>query len=218
MAGGQGRNREQIRVVIGAREPLFRLGVRTACEAAGLAIGAELIDVATPLLTDAIGPSVAVIEPELLEPEPAAAMGIASLRHRVLLVDRAGLDRPRFLRAGASGFVDRMVNADGLRQAIEAAAAGELVLPAAPAAPPPPLPGREGRWSPTYVGPVLTRRETDVLRLMAAGRSTSQCAVELHLSSTTVKTHLRSVATKLGTTSRTAAAAKATALGLLDES
>jgi DNA-binding NarL/FixJ family response regulator len=51
----------------------------------------------------------------------------------------------------------------------------------------------------------LTAREVEVLRLLARGLSNTQIAEELVVSLLTVKAHLRSIYSKLGVTSRSAA-------------
>ena len=53
----------------------------------------------------------------------------------------------------------------------------------------------------------LTEREAEVLRLVAAGSTNKEIAVALHLSERTVARHLSNIFTKIGVTSRTAAAA-----------
>jgi DNA-binding CsgD family transcriptional regulator/tetratricopeptide (TPR) repeat protein len=63
----------------------------------------------------------------------------------------------------------------------------------------------------------LTRRELDVLRVLARGRSNQQIAMELFISVNTVATHVTRVLTKLGAASRTQAAATARETGLLDD-
>jgi DNA-binding NarL/FixJ family response regulator len=60
----------------------------------------------------------------------------------------------------------------------------------------------------------LTAREVEVLRLVAQGLSDAQAAERLFVSTNTVKTHLRSIYSKLGVPSRTAAARFATDHGL----
>jgi DNA-binding NarL/FixJ family response regulator len=55
----------------------------------------------------------------------------------------------------------------------------------------------------------LTARECEVLRLVASGRTNRQVAAELVVSDHTVARHLSNIFTKLGVTSRTAAAAYA---------
>jgi DNA-binding CsgD family transcriptional regulator len=52
----------------------------------------------------------------------------------------------------------------------------------------------------------LTRRERQILELVAAGASNAEIATTLSVHSSTVKTHLEHVAGKLGTSDRTAAA------------
>ncbi|KWR71735.1 hypothetical protein RN04_09045 [Arthrobacter sp. W1] len=61
----------------------------------------------------------------------------------------------------------------------------------------------------------LTGRELEVLRLVSAGRSNRQVAAELCLSEKTVARHLSNIFTKLGVSSRTAAAAWAHSRQLL---
>lgn len=197
-----------IRVLVGAAEPIYRLGLRTACEAAGLDVQAELDHSAALLGTREIEPAVVVTEAAVLEPRPAEVVERASCRHRVLIIDAPGIDKPSLLRAGASGFVARSVDPAGLRRAVEAADAGQLVLTGETT-------GVGARRSWAGPRPHLTRREATILRLLAEGRSTVECAQRLNLSVTTVKAHLRNASAKLGTTSRTAAVAKATALDLL---
>ncbi len=60
--------------------------------------------------------------------------------------------------------------------------------------------------------------ELSVLRLLASDLSQRAIGSELFLSVNTVKTHTRALYRKLGATSRETAVARATALGLLDES
>lgn len=56
---------------------------------------------------------------------------------------------------------------------------------------------------------VLTRREAEVLQLLAMGLSNKEIAYRLVLSPRTVKAHLRSIYRKFGVRNRTSAAVKA---------
>jgi len=61
----------------------------------------------------------------------------------------------------------------------------------------------------------LSRRELEVVRLVAVGRTNREIAVDLFLSPRTVDMHVRNILTKLGCRSRTDATRKAGELGLL---
>jgi DNA-binding NarL/FixJ family response regulator len=61
----------------------------------------------------------------------------------------------------------------------------------------------------------LTRREVDVLRLVARGHTNQMIGQELALSVSTVKTHVEHILNKLGVSDRTQAAVRAAELGLL---
>ena len=64
--------------------------------------------------------------------------------------------------------------------------------------------------------PELTAREAEVLRLIADGLSAPQIAKQIHLSTTTVKTHLHTLYEKLGVSDRAAAVAEGMRRGLLE--
>ncbi len=65
------------------------------------------------------------------------------------------------------------------------------------------------------IQPGLTRREMEVLRLVAQGLSDKEIAIRLVLSRHTVHRHIHSILTKLDRPSRTAAAAYAVRHDLL---
>jgi len=71
----------------------------------------------------------------------------------------------------------------------------------------------EGRpdGSPTAPPPHLTPRQVEVLRLLEQGRSTKQIAAELHLSTETVRNHIRRLFRALGVNTRLEAVAAARA-------
>ncbi len=77
-----------------------------------------------------------------------------------------------------------------------------------------PRSGQSGRNQRTGQ-PVLTRRELDVLRLVATGATDQQIADSLFIASRAVTTHVTSILGKLNVENRTAAAALATRTGLV---
>ena len=62
----------------------------------------------------------------------------------------------------------------------------------------------------------LTRRETTIVELLASHLSLPEIGMELHISRHTVKSHVRRIYRKLGTTSRSGAVKAARERGLLD--
>ena len=61
----------------------------------------------------------------------------------------------------------------------------------------------------------LTKRETEVLRLLARGDSNQKIAAQLCLSTSTVKSHLRNIFSKLAVKNRTEAVRRARDMGIL---
>ena len=113
------------------------------------------------------------------------------------------------LRAGAIGYLLKDTEADELRRAIKAAAAGQVQLSPQAAA----RLVREVR-APETTG-TLSERETDVLRLLAQGYSNKELAQALAISEKTVKAHITSILAKLNASSRTQAALYAVRAGLV---
>ena len=62
----------------------------------------------------------------------------------------------------------------------------------------------------------LTRRELEIVRLVAVGRTNREIAHQLFLSPRTVDMHVRNVLAKLGCRSRTEATGRAHELGLIE--
>ncbi len=75
---------------------------------------------------------------------------------------------------------------------------------------------RSGRSSDSGSTRVLTARQIDVLRLVAEGRSDAQIAASLHISPHTVHRHIANILLRLDAPTRTAAATRAVAEGLID--
>ncbi len=76
----------------------------------------------------------------------------------------------------------------------------------------------EGRPDDTPIAPPhLTPRQVEVLRLLEQGRSTKQIAAELHLSTETVRNHIRRLFRALGVNSRLEAVAAARPHGTVSD-
>ncbi len=121
------------------------------------------------------------------------------------------------LRAGARGYLLKDVTLDEVVEAVRTLARGErLVQPAITARVLDRLVGRQ-LDEPVPAGPQvqLTARETEVLRLLAAGWSNREIARALHLAEGTVKNHVSALMLKLGVRDRTRAVIRALDLGLV---
>jgi two-component system, NarL family, response regulator len=106
------------------------------------------------------------------------------------------------LQAGACAFVARTADAEALLQAVEAAAAQETFVD-------PDVPPKGSRGK-------LTRRQREILQLLADGESSAVAARELDLSEETVKTHTKNALARLGARNRTHAVAIAIRESLVD--
>src|SRR5215470_16966758 len=139
---------------------------------------------------------------------------------RVLILTTFDLDEYVFeaLRAGASGFLLKDATAERLFDAVRVVAAGEALL--APAITRR-LIGEFARLRPQPTIPpagalaALTPRETQILRLVAAGLSNREIAAQLVVTEETVKTHVSRVLSKLGLRDRTQAVVTAYESGLV---
>ncbi len=128
------------------------------------------------------------------------------------------------LRAGASGFLLKSADGDTLVDAVRVIAGGEALL--APEVTRRVIeqftrggaetgaPGAEHVPTEEAIGD-LSDREVEVLQLMARGLSNHEIAKELFLSSTTVKTHVSHILTKLGVRDRVQAVVEAYDSGIV---
>lgn len=120
------------------------------------------------------------------------------------------------VRAGARGFLLKDVSVERLAEAIRQVNAGaSLIRPAVTER----IEERVRQIVPNFesLDPPdrLTRRETEVLRLMAGGYSNREIAESLELSEGVVKNHVSNVLSKLGVRDRTRAVLKGIELGYI---
>jgi DNA-binding NarL/FixJ family response regulator len=193
--------------------PLVRLGVRNALESRfeveELSSRAEAVD----LVRDCGSFDVAIVDmrwgPENSDGGPDGPQAIQELRRaEPALGIVAHGQRPErhlansALQAGANAFVAHTAGAEQLQRAVGAAMSLEDYVD--PAVPPP---GSRGK---------LTRRQREILQLLANGESTTVAARELGLSEETVKTHTKNMLARLGARNRTHAVAIALRESLIE--
>jgi two-component system, NarL family, response regulator LiaR len=116
------------------------------------------------------------------------------------------------LKAGAISFLMKNISGDELANAIRRAHRKESTL--APEAAQVLI---KATTSPPALGHDLTDREIDVLSLMIEGLNNREIGERLVISSSTVKNHVSSILSKLGTISRTQAVALAVEFKLTEQ-
>jgi len=197
-----------IRVLIADDHPVFRFGLRMVLLAEDdleLAGEAENGRAAVELAHE-LRPDVALLDIDMPELDGIAATeqiarespgtGILIL---TMLEDDASVLAA--LRAGARGYIVKGSGSAEIARAIRGVAAGEAILGPSVAATvlsalhPPAHP-------PARPFPDLTRREYEVLQLLAQGQSNSVIADRLFVSEKTVRNHLSLIFDKLGVSSR----------------
>jgi DNA-binding NarL/FixJ family response regulator len=199
-----------ITVLLADDHPLIRKGFRLILDAeADIQVAGEAGDGGTAVSMCAeLRPDVVLMDVRMPGRDGIAATRdilAAGLPSKVLILTTFDLDDYVYagLRAGASGFLLKDTQPEGLVAAIRTIAAGDAVLaPAAtkrlirqfttqPAEPP-------GSRRAAQIQHALTSREQDVFTLIAAGMSNSEIAACLHLSGGTVKIHVGRILAKLG--------------------
>ena len=161
-----------------------------------------------------------VVLMDLLMPVMDGVAATAAIRHElpdteVIALTSVLEDQAIFkaMRAGATGYLLKDTESDELCRSIKAAAAGQVQLS-------PQVAARLMQEVHVPESPEsLTKRETEVLRLLAQGKANKEIAAALVIGEKTVKTHVSNILSKLGVSSRTQAALYAVRLGLvsLDE-
>ena len=220
-----------VRIVVADDHPIVRdgfaelLNTQPDFDVVGVAAnGAEAVSIATESKPDVVIMDVRMPVMDGIE-ATRRLTALADESPRVLVLTTFHLDVYVYsaLRAGASGFLLKAVTAERLFDAVRVIAAGEALLAPdvtrrlisefAPMSPPP-----QGCSAPAMRArslESLTRRETEVLQLVAQGLSNPEIAARLVVSEETVKTHVSRLLSKLGLRDRTQAVIAAYESGLV---
>lgn len=171
-------------------------------------------------LTRRLRPDVVLMDLQMPRMDGIAATRELSSVTDILVLTTFDLDEYVYgaLRAGAAGFLLKTIEADDLIEAVRVVARGEgLIAPSVTRS----LISEFARQRlPTPSQDVLpglselTAREREVLAHLGAGRSNREIADVLGMASTTTKTHVSRILTKLGLRSRLQAAVLVREAGL----
>jgi two-component system response regulator NreC len=178
--------RGALRALLDGEEDLEVVGEATDVESARSVVRAAEPDV---LILDVNMPDGLAVDavPGLREEAPETAIVLLTMDRDLTLARRA-------LSGGARGYLFKDAAHMELIEAVRNAAEGRDFVPTSVAA------GLEG--ADRAERPILSSRETEVLRLMALGHTNREIAEMLSLSVRTVETHRAHVQHKLGLNSR----------------
>ncbi|WP_439658583.1 response regulator [Lentzea sp. HUAS TT2] len=204
-----------IRLLLADDHPVVRAGLRAVLETEpGLVVVAEAATAEAAVARAGEGDIDVVLMdlrfgPGMTGAEATAAITARPGAPRVLIVTTYDTDADTLpaIESGATGYLLKDAPPDDLAAAVRTAAAGRTTL----------APTVADRLLNRMRTPdtALTRREIEVLVLVADGLSNRAIGERLHLTEGTVKSHLARCYTKLGVDSRTAAVATATDIGLI---
>ena len=162
-----------------------------------------------------LNPDVVLLDfrlPDGSGPDAAAAIRRVQPAAKMIFLTREDTDAARFaaVQSGASAFLHKSRAAVDVVAAIRDVARGKMLI--TPRTIATLLAKRRGIERQLDR---LTPREKEVLRLMAEGYPSRAIAAELGISYTTVRTHIRSLGSKLAVHSKLEAVVKARELGLI---
>lgn len=198
---------ELIRILVADDHYVVRQGLialltpRNGMEVVGeAATGREAVDMCRTHQPDVI--LMDMVMPELDGPEAIALIKQENHTARILVLTSFGESKQIMaaIQAGALGYLLKDSSPDDLLHAIRSVHRGNLVLPQD-------LALKLMQPQPAVAAlDQLTDRETEVLRLLAQGQSNQEIAVNLSISTTTVRSHVSTILMKLGVSNRTQAA------------
>ncbi|HKV63458.1 MAG TPA: response regulator transcription factor [Candidatus Acidoferrum sp.] len=208
-----------IRVFIVAASPLVRAGLQSMLADSRIDVvgSAAHLESISGQIVD-VEPDVVLVEttPDTYEESLGSLEGAEVAQEHAVIVlseepNSAGLSRA--LRAGVRAVLPRDVTPEQLRAALEATAAGLVVVH--PSDLDNALPAANVPTATAELLEPLTRREREVLQMLATGLVNKEIAARLSISDHTVKFHVASILGKLGASTRTEAVSAGIRRGLI---
>ncbi|HJU29449.1 MAG TPA: response regulator transcription factor [Candidatus Binataceae bacterium] len=184
-----------IRALVVTTSALLRTGLESLVEIAGAAAS---IEEAAALVSD-LDPDLIIVEWDRDDARELIELAAESPPVLALVPDPQPSWSHEALRAGVRGIVPRDSSTAEISAAIEAAAAGLVVIH------PQAVEAVAVRAAPHDAAESLSPREIEVLRLIAEGASNKVIAWRLNISEHTVKFHVNSILSKMNAGSRTEA-------------
>jgi DNA-binding NarL/FixJ family response regulator len=176
--------------------------------------GAEAVQMAMRLRPDVILMDVTMPEMDGVEACRAIRKDLAGTQVVMLTMHADQEVLASAIRAGASGYLVKDCSTEEIAAAVRMAASGETALSPQLAAS---MLNEVRKWDKAAAEEerIVTKREEEVLQLIADGCSTPEVAAKLYISQKTVKNHLASIYQKLDARDRTQAVLAAVRMGIV---
>jgi DNA-binding NarL/FixJ family response regulator len=209
-----------IRLMLADDHRMLREGLRRSMTDQGFDVvgeardGDEAIRLAEELMPEVILMDVTMPEVDGVEATRQIRASFPEIRIVMLTMHADQEVLAAAIRAGASGYLVKDCSTDEIANAVRMAVSGETALS-------PQLAAsmldevRKLEQPPNEEDRIITKREEEVLQLIANGCSTPEVAEQLFISQKTVKNHLASIYQKLDARDRTQAVLQAVRMGIV---
>jgi DNA-binding NarL/FixJ family response regulator len=213
-----------VRLMLADDHRMLREGLRRSMEEAGFDVvgeasdGEEAVRLAGELRPDVVLMDVTMPEMDGVEATRRIAAEHDDIRVIILTMHADRDVLAQAFRAGAVGYLVKDCSTDEVADTVRMAVAGETALsPALAASMLDEVRRMDGEVPPEQDDEdrTVTKREEEVLQLIADGCSTTEVAERLFISQKTVKNHLASIYQKLDARDRTQAVLQAVRMGIV---
>jgi DNA-binding NarL/FixJ family response regulator len=207
-----------VRVVLADDHRILREGLRRSLEAQGIDVvgeaadGEEAIELATDLSPDVVLMDVTMPVLDGVEATRRIRQRLPEVRVVVLTMHADEATMARAIREGADGYLVKDCSSDEIADTLRRVATGETTVSRHVAA---------SMLAEVHALPaggpeeLVSKREEEVLQLIADGCSSAEVAERLYISQKTVKNHLASIYQKLDAHDRTQAVLRAVRMGIV---
>lgn len=206
------------RVLLADDHRILREGLRRSLEAEGVDVvgeatdGEEAVELAEALHPDVVLMDVTMPVLDGVEATRRIRQRLPEVRVVMLTMHADEVTIARALRVGADGYLVKDCSTDEIAETIRLVAAGETALSRQVAVS---MLAEVQTLAPEGPEEVVSKREEEVLQLIADGCSSAEVAERLFISQKTVKNHLASIYQKLDARDRTQAVLRAVRMGIV---